>query len=378
MAAAALALTAPQCLAAGMNSLTPSVTLETRYDSNARFRDERLTGDNSDLILSANPRLEYARDAARYDIHGFYSLIADYHTDNTELNNVSQSAGIGLEADLTSRWRFGAGDRVTYSEDSLRSIGFGEAVLVSRTDILTNDAYLELGRQTTKNTELTLTLRDYMQKYDDPAFFDSRTDSATLAGKYSYSQNGALRARYAFTNFHFDANGGTDIETHEVAAGVEQALSRSVKVNLGAGAEYASGLRGDDEVFITAEAGVEKTLKDSVMTLAYDRDITNPTGLTDEINIRDSVTFIWDFTVRKDLLASFYAGVAKHRTEPSGSVDINSYITEVSGNWQPYRWLLLGAGLSHYQQWPGDNLGTGLTRNRIFVNLTLTGGEWRF
>ena len=59
-------------------------------------------------------------------------------------------------------------------------------------------------------------------------------------------------------------------------------------------------------------------------------------------------------------------------------MDINSYIAEVSGNWQPYRWLLLGAGASHYQQWPEDDFGVGLTRNKIFVNMTLIGPEWRF
>ena len=380
MAAAAVAavLSLPRPVAAEINTLVPAVTLDFRYDSNARFRNTKTTSENSDFIASASPSFEFTRRGPGHDVSAFYSLTADYHTRNTELNNISHIAGLSLNADLTSRWRLGLGDRVSYTEDSLRAVGFGQGVLVTRTDILTNNVYASLGRAVSRNTDVTLTLKDYVQKFDDAALVDSRTDSAALSGRYIYSRSGTALLSYTYTDFRFDADGNTEVNSHGVSAGVEEAVGRSVKVNLGGGVEYAAGLNGGDDLFFTANAGIEKTLKDSVMTLSFERDVSNPTGLTDEISIRDVLTFIWDFTVKSNVFASFYAGVAKHTTEPEGRVDINSYIAEVSGNWQPYRWLLLGAGASHYQQWPGDDFGIGLTRNKIFVNMTLIGPEWRF
>lgn len=358
------------------NAIVPSITLDTRFDSNARFKDSKTTNDESDFIGSVEPRFEFSREQARYDLRGFYSLNADYHTKNPELNNLSHAANLKLNTGAGRLWSFGAGDSISYSEDSLRAIGTG--ILVTRTDILANTAYVSASRQVTRNTDLNLTLRDHVQKFDDPALIDSRTDTGIITGRYRYSTSGRARMEYSFTNYNFNNDGGKDIESHMVKAGFEQALEPDTNVDIGAGVAYTRGLDGGGDTFLTANLTVDKSFTDSVMTLAYERDITNPTGLTDEISIRDTLTFVWDHTLKRDLFASFYAGLAKNRTEPDHRVDINSYIAEVSGNWRPRRWVIIGAGLSHYQQWPGDNLGIGLTRNKVFLNVTFIGGEWRF
>jgi len=374
---AAVLLAIPGAAYAQSNTVVPSVTLDLRYDSNARLAESG-TSDRSDFVASVIPRFEFARDRARYDIRGYYSLVADYHTNNSELNNIAHSAGIAFDTSLTSRWKFGAGDNFNYTQDSLRALGFEQGVLLTRTNMLTNNAFVNIGRQTTRNTEVLLTLRDYVQRFDDPAFVDSRSDSATLTGKYAYSRSGTARFSYSYTNYDFESDGSNVVQTHGVSAGIAEAVSATLNLDLGGGVSYAKGLDGSDELFVTANAGIKKTLKDSVMSLAYERDLTNPTGLTDRLITSDAVTFIWDFTLARNVFASLYTGVAKRQSEPEGAVDLNSYIAEVSGNWQPYKWLILGTGISQYQQWPGDDLGTGLTRSKIFVNLTLTGGEWRF
>lgn len=374
----AAAILIPSAAGAAINTLVPAITLDFRYDSNVTFSNTKTTTDNGDFIASASPTFEFARHGPRHDVSAFYSLTADYYTRDTELNNISHSAGLHLSADLTSRWRLGLGDRANYTEDSLRAVGFGQGILVTRTDMLVNTAYVSLERATTRNTNVTLTLKDYVQKFDDPALVDTRTDSAELLGRYLYSQTGTALLSYTYTNFRFDSDGRKNIDTHNVSMGIEEAVGQSVKVNLTGGLEYAEGLNGGDELFIVANAGIEKTLRDSVINLAFERDVSTPTGLTDEISVRNVVTFIWDFTLKRNVFASFYAGLANERTEPENDVDVNSYIVEVSGNWRPYRWLLLGAGASNYQQWPEDDFGVGLTRNKIFVNMTLIGPEWRF
>lgn len=374
--AAAVLLLLPCRSEARNNTFIPSVTLDFRYDSNVKFVDDEEDDSPGDYIASVMPGFNLSRSGKRYELDVSYGLTADYHARNSGLNNISHRAGISFSTDLTSRWHFGAGDRFSYAEDSLRALGFEEGVLVKRTDILTNNAYLSIGRETTKNTSLTLTVSNYVQNFDDPDLVDSRTDSGTLSGGYMYGPTGTAGLAYTHSVYSFDTE-REHIRTHGLMASIDEAVSSTMSVHLGGGGEYATGLNGDD-LFLTANAGVMKNLKDSILSLSFARDVSTPTGLTDEISLRDSVIFIWDFTVRKDISTSIYAGLASHKSEPEGEVDIRSYITEVSGNWQPNRWIKLGAGVSHYRQWTEDGLGTGLRRNKIFVNITLSGGEWRF
>lgn len=360
---------------AGINTVTPTLTMDTRFDSNVRFRSSRENTD-SDFILSVTPRIGLARRGMHYGLRGFYSLTADYHTQNPDLNNLSQSAGLDLDMDFGRKWRLGIGDRVNYYEDSLRAIG--EGILVARTDILSNTAYASVSRQLTENTGATLTVRDRIEEFDNVQLVDSRTDSGTIAVSHKYSQTGTANFNYSYTVYDFDTS-DENITSHGAGVGFREALTSSTTIELGGGIEYATNLGGNGEdLFFTGNAQMEKALKDSYMTLSYERAVTTPTGLTDEISIRDSVNFIWDFTVRRDMSASFFTGLARNRSEPSGRVGVNSYIVELSGNWQLYKWLMLGAGLSHYQQWPEDSFEIGLKRSKIFVNATLIGGEWRF
>lgn len=375
LAAAALALAPTMAQARDNNVVTPSITMDTRFDSNVRFRSTKENVD-SDFILSVTPRIGFSRKGMHYGVRGDYSLTADYHTDNPDLNNISQSAALGLDVELGRHWRAGLGDRLNYYEDSLRAIG--EGILVTRTDILSNTAYASLSHQHTANTGITLTARDRIEEFDNPLLVDSRTDSGELSVTHRYSETGTAFLDYSYTVYDFDTS-EDNIGSHGVGIGFREAVSSSMTLGLGAGVEYTTNLGGSgSELFFTGNAALEKAFKGSYMTLTYDRAVTTPTGLADEISIRDSVNFIWDFTVTRDVSASFFTGLARNRSEPSGAVGVNSYIVEVAGNWQPYRWLMLGAGLSHYQQWPEDDFDNGLKRNKIFMNATLIGGEWRF
>lgn len=374
--AAAVLLILPGRAEARNNTFVPAVTLDFRYDSNVRFVDDEAGDEEGDYIASVVPGFDLRRTGRTYELDLHYGLTADFHARNSDLNNISHRAGVSFSTDLTSRWYLGAGDSFSYSEDSLRALGFEEGVLVTRTDILTNNVHLTIGRETSRNTSVSLTMRNHVQKFENPDLVDSRTDSGTLSGGYRYGPNGTASISYAHSVYSFDTE-REHIRTHGVMAGVEEAVSPTMSVNLSGGAEYATGLDGDD-LFLTANAGIVKNLKDSVLTLSFVRDVSTPTGLTDEISLRDSVIFIWDFTVRRNISSSIYGGVASHKSEPEGEVDIRSYIAELSGNWQANKWVRLGAGVSHYRQWTEDGLGTGLRRNKVFVNITLSGGEWRF
>lgn len=368
-------LTVPAVSEAMINTVTPSITLDMRYDSNVRFRGSK-ESDDTDFIASANPRIEYVGRGRQSDLRAYYGLTADYYLEETDLNTLSHSAGLNFDAQLSRHWRFGAGDRVDYFQDSLRAIG--EGILVTRTDILNNSAYASLAHQATENTSFTLSARDRIQEFAEPLLVDSRTDTGRLSVSHRYSQTGTANATYSYTIYDFDTS-ADDVTSHGLMVGFREAVSSSMNLELGGGVEYANygGSNGND-LFFTANASVEKMLKDSMMTLMYERAMSTPTGLTDEVSIRDSISFIWDFTVSREISASFFTAMARNRSEPTGRVGVNSIVAEVAGNWQPYKWLILGGGFSHYQQWPEDTFDIGLKRNKVFINATLIGEAWRF
>ncbi len=363
--------------AAGQNfTFKPSLTLGERYDSNARFVDDSMKRDRSDFISTAAPQLILTRDGKRYDLNSLYRMEANHHSRNPELNNISHWLTLDLDIAATARTVLHLGDTARYTKDSIRATD--TELLVTRTDILSNTAYAGFTRQMTRNTDMELTLRDNMLEFDAPELIDTRTDSADLSAGYRYSEAGTVRLKYIFSNYSFDTPDDKNIKSHSAQLSVTEKLSQDLSLNIGGGATYIPELDGGEDYFFVANAGFEKAYKDTVLTLQYTREITVPSGLVDEVNLRDRVDAVIQQTISKTITVSVLGGFAKNRTEPSNRVDVNSYIAEAEATWLPYRWLQLGAGISHYQQWRSDDLGTNLTRNQAFINVTFISDDWRF
>lgn len=362
---------APPALAKD-TALRPSITIEEQYDSNVRFRGDEETKDD-DFITSASPRFDFSKKRERYDLEVSYGLEASYYAGNTDLNYIAHQATAAFTLDMTERTRLDLSDRYDYTEDSLQAGDTG--ILVARTGITANTASVGVARTIGERSEAALTLRNRVARYDSPDLVDSRTDSAEASYAYKYEQNGTARFTYRYTDYKFDTD--SDVESHGVSLGIIEDLTPTLSADFSAGVAYTPGLDGDD-YFLTAAAGLEKTYRNSVFSVAYTREVTDPTGLTDEINISDRVSFGIEQTFSRGLTASLTGGLAKNRTEPNGTVDLNSYNIDLSGGWQARRCMLLGAGLSYYNQWDGDTFNAGTTRNIVYINVTFTGNEWRF
>lgn len=353
-------------------AVRPSITIEERFDSNVRFRGDDEDKDD-DFITSAAPRIDISKKRARYDLDVSYGLEASYYAVNPDLNYVSHEAAAAFTLDMTERMRLDLSDRYDYTQDSLRTAETG--ILVARTGITANTASVGVARAIGERSEAALTLRNRVARYDSPDLVDSRIDSAEAAYAYKYEQNGTARFTYRYTDYKFDTD--NDVESHGVSLGIIEDVAPTLTADFSAGVAYTPGLNGDD-YFFTAAAGLEKIYRDSVLSVAYTREVTDPTGLADEINISDRVSFGIEQTFSRGLTASLTGGLAKNRTEPNGTVDLNSYNIDLAGGWQAKKWMLLGAGLSYYSQWDGDTFDEGTTRNIIYVNITFTGNEWRF
>lgn len=372
LAALLVLLTAAPAAMAKDTAVRPSITIEERYDSNVRYRGDDEDKDD-DFITSASPRFDIAKKRERYALEASYDFEASYYAGNPDLNNISHEAAAAFTLDMTDRMRLDLSDRYDYTEDSLRTADTG--ILVARTGITANTASAGVARAIGERSEAALTLRNRIARYDSPDLVDSRTDSAEASYAYRYEQNGTARLTYRYADYKFDT--GSDVASHGVSLGIIEDVAPTLTADFSAGVAYTPGLDGDD-YFLTAAAGLEKVYRNSVFSVAYTREVTDPTGLADEINLSDRVSFGIEQTFSRGLTASLTGGLAKNRTEPNGTVDLNSYNIDLAGGWQAKKWMLLGAGLSYYNQWDGDTFDTGSTRNIAYINVTFTGNEWRF
>lgn len=355
--------------------LRPSITLEERFDDNVRFAGVASGGDN-DLVSTATPQLKYLRDSVRTRIEAHYRLDANYHAMNPELNYLSHNAGADLNYELTKQTRLHIGDGFSYTKDSLQYMTTG--IQLTRTNITSNTATIGAGTQLTRRTDASLSYTNHIQSFDDPALIDSTTHTVSLGSGYKYSSTGAARASYAYTAYDFGNNTESrSLGSHGITLGLSEKVTSSMKANLSGGAVYVPNLDGNDFLFV-ANAGLEQTYGDSVLSLLYSRQTTNPSGLSNEISVNDRVDFTWGHSVKKNLNFTVFGGLARNKSEPSGSVDVNSYNAGFKGAWQPYKWMTVGAGVTHFEQWAKDDLASSLRRNQIFLNITFTGPEWRF
>lgn len=352
----------------------PSLTLEERYDSNVRFRSKG-EGVTSDFISTASPGLSLDYTRPLYTLKTDYSLFANYHTRKHDLNSVNHRASLDIDMDLTKRIKLSAGDRFYYTKDSLQALPTG--IQLARTDILSNTVFAGAGYQATPKADVSLTLTDHVIHFKEPALIDSTTKAAALSGGYKYNPEGTARLTYTFTNFHFDPPDGRTIDSHALRLGISENVTSTLAVQLAGGAVYTPNLNGA-KYFITGDASISETYKDSAISLAYSRRVTNPTGLSSELNINDTVSFTLDQTIDQNTKAKVFGGIAKNRSEPSGRVDVNSYYVGLAGSYKATEWMTLGIGANLFQQWTGDDLSIGLRRNQVFINVTFTGGEWRF
>ncbi|MBE7415043.1 MAG: hypothetical protein HS130_07410 [Deltaproteobacteria bacterium] len=88
-------------------------------------------------------------------------------------------------------------------------------------------------------------------------------------GGYRYGPNGTASLSYTHSVYSFETE-RERIRTHGVMAGIEEAVSPTMSVNLSGGAEYATGLDGDD-IFLTANAGIVRNLADRYSTVLFVR-----------------------------------------------------------------------------------------------------------
>ena len=363
--------------------ITPSVTIMEQYDSNAGFTDDSQTVE-SDYETSISPRLEIVSDNSSSQFRGSYQMNSRFYTRDSDLNYTAHSLNLGLSMPLSENTSLSIGDTFTSSMDS-REVD-ETAAQTRRTRIISNSASLELSHQLSQKSSVAFSLSDNVSKYDDPAFLDTRTDSASLAGTYQWTPEMSTKMSYEYSIYEFDDNGvESEIksETVELTIGYVKLFSPTLSVNIiSLGGSYISSTDSGSGYTLIADANLIKNFQLSTINLSYYRGVRGASSLSTDLTINESLTAGWNYTVSRTFNVGISGSVSKNRSRPSRSVDSTTYNGGINCGWLPKSWLNVAAGYSHLRQESDttlvDDVVGDISRDLVYINLSAAYNNWRF
>lgn len=360
--------------AIGETIMKPSVTLEERYDSNPYARGDGQEKDG-DLITSVMPQFEIVDEQKKIRFNALYRLNSRYYLKNTNLNYTIHNGTLGANMNISPNLSLRINDSISYAEDSLQPSDTG--IQIGQTGIFSNNFSTIVNQRISPLSTANITLSNAMYEYKNPVLIDSRTDSAALSWAYEWAADTFITTTYNFSKYYFDTNSGDNMKSHNLSLGIAERLYPTLSFNLSGGIVYISAL--DERFNWTAGANVTKTFEGSSLNASYTRATTQAPGLTNAIMMSDSISISWIRTLSASFNITVSAGLSKNSAVSSQrSLDTTSYNAGISCDWQTYSWMRLGLGYSRFQQWVDGPLVQDISRDYVFLNITVVPSEWRF
>jgi hypothetical protein len=352
----------------------PSLTISERYDSNPFFsgNDEVVV---DDYITSISPLITFDTLGEMFALSGSYRLDAILYHDQQSLNFLAHNASLELGKELTKTSSVSASDTLTITEDSIEALGIN--IQTNRTGIINNLFTLSASHQLSPNTTLEASFTNGFSEFDDPSLTDTRTDSFTLTALYGSSLGRETKVNYTFSNYSYDTLGQkSHTDTHALNVGVTERVRPDTSVEISGGVVYTPEFA--DRVDWSASLTLAYDLPRTQASLGYIRNVAHTSAFSNEISISDRGFLVLKYSPLTSLTLGFSDTLLHYRSRPSGDVDISSHRTGLDVTWRPYRWMSMGLGYSHLQQWSDSRFGDDLSRDQAYVNITLSPAAWVF
>lgn len=345
----------------------PSLSTEFRFEKNSGPASDG-SGSADDSILRSSPRLDLEKSGMNTGFNAGYAFTWNRYLGDSDRDWTARNAVAGLEMRISHLTELRAGYDFTYTREPREATLTGiEAFRTA--DIRSHNASVSGSHMISPRLTGTLSLSGGVLEFEDPSAVDSRTFSAGAAGEFRWTERTSFTPAYEYTNLDYDSVPSTDIQSHSLNAGFSTRHSESLTYNISAGLAYSTGL--SDRVDWTAAAGLSKSFQRGSVSASYSRGVSDSSGLTDELNISESVTAGLSRNLSDSASFSLSAGYARNRTRPSGAVDLKSFSADAGVRWQPLRWATIGAGISHFNQLSDGITGSDVERNAFYLNLIL-------
>lgn len=362
------------CLPAAADvTLKPAVTAGIRYDSNATISATN-QGKKDDFIVTLSPQFDIINDRQKIVFELMYRASGLYYLKDPQLNTINHFVTADMKAEYSQATKFDVSDSFSYLRQSL--LASQTNIQTSRYNILANTASLRMDHEFTPKASMTANISDNVLKYEDPAAYDTRTDSAGVTGVYKITPSTSTDAGYKFTNYSFDPSGSTNgIQTHTLKLGLTEQFSPTLTFNLFGATVYQNGA-GNSHNWESG-ASVTKAFMRSTLNAGYARTVATTSGLTNTLGINQTYSLSYDYRTSERSDAMIYGAYSKNRTRPA-SVDLESYNAGLRWAYQIREWLAIGAGYDHFDQRSHGSVGTDVRREQVYVSATITPYEWRF
>lgn len=361
----------PAAAYGGDLTLTPVLTIESRYDNNITSRTAEVKR-REDYVTRITPFLDLSYSTPASSLGVSYRPTVQMYARYSEMNTVDHAALADLTVNPTARLNLTLNDTFTRTRES-REASITGIQTEHDGSIWSNTVSGHARYKATPNLTVGLNASNYVIEFESPTLVDTGSNDVGANFDYGLSRKLSLTGSYTFTDYTFtpESGGTSNNQVHSALAGVSWIANDGLSVKVLAGMSASPEMQ-DGENW-RAEASVTKVLSRGLVNLNYARATASTSGLTDSVAISDSFNLdastSLTSTVGLGLRASYY------RYELEGALRrIDSYNAGIEMSWRPSKWLALSSGFVHYQQWYTGSTTeeVDIFRDYIFVNITAT------
>jgi len=363
-------------------SLKTSLSIEERYESN--YLRNPKGSEAEDYVSIFKPGLVLTGSWKTLTVTGSYLADVEKVVRNSQFDHTAHSFSLDIEATPWAKTSMALKERVSYTPNAFDVNALSKVnVLTKYTDIFYNNTYGSLSHKFTDNSSATMYGEYALQDFSDSSLSDTISYSLGLIVSHDILPKWSLSENYEFTRYSFGRGSDGTSDVHLANLGLKGTLSNSLSLELSGGVAYTPGVSSSvdigSDIKWVAGALVRKEFRKSSFVLEYARAISNAGGISSELSIDDTVTFVAYTTISDNLTANFTGIYAKIRSAPDRLLDTNYYSATVSGNWQINRRFNLSAGYSHYEQLAAESsLASDILGNIVFLKLSTLIYENRF
>jgi len=362
---------------AATNILTPSLTIGGIYDSNINFSNITSDINGSDYIALLKPGLVFTRESKRFSLTSFYTFEAKLYANNSTLNFFTHNGSLAMREAITPKTSVGVKDTARFSQETADAFSIG--VQTRRTDTFLNTASIDFEHFFTDKTSGAISYEDSMLQFQDPAFFDTRTDTASTSVAYEWTASTTLSALYDFTSFTSNApEGKVTTGTHTASLGISTTPTPSTSLALSGGVVYTDVT--NSHLNWSATASATKTFKNATVKLGYARSINNSIGLSSQIIVGQTYSIETTYKLGSSNLLSLSGFYFKDKSIEGSSVDFISFQGVLTDEYQLYSWfsILLGYTYIKQEEKADTPLADSFVRNVVYLNFNFIPGGLKF
>lgn len=362
---------------AGDIVFAPVLSVQSRYDNNITSRSAEVNR-IEDYVTRITPYLDFAHSTKTSRSSLVYRPTAQIYAKNPDMNTVSHALLAEMVAEPMPRMRFTLGDTYNSSKESREASMSG--VQTSRDSVWSNAVKASARYHAKPSLSFGLRASDYIVKFASPSSVDTKTDTAGADAVYAVSNKLSLNGSYTFSNFIFSSETSPEesSQTHSVLAGADWMPMEGLAVKLAGGMFFSPESQAGDDW--RAEASIAKTFSRGLAAIEYSRSVDTTPGLTDRLAVFDNLRFKMKYSLDRAVDIGLVNSYYRYDISDAEVRNVSSLETGVELNWKANKWLSIGTGYVHFQQWYKGTAteDVNILRDYIMVNFTATPLPYRF